>query len=134
MLRIFLISISTLRNLMPWIICREGTFFLVIDQFSNEASQILSELHSHPKSLFLYLKTVVEVHLYGTLNLSYLRKDDGMFVANGKRVKFHSRGLEAYMERISDFPKLLRSNPVHVTDDMIELYLEVSSCINITID
>ncbi|XP_031251024.1 vacuolar protein sorting-associated protein 8 homolog [Pistacia vera] len=104
---------------------REGTFFLVIDQFSNEASHILSELRSHPKSLFLYLKTVVEVHLYGTLNLSYLRKDDGIIVANGKRVKCHSKGLEAYMERISDFPKLLCSNPVHVTDDMIELYLEL---------
>lgn len=105
----------------------EGTFFLVVDQFNNEASHILSELSSNPNSLFLYLKTVFEVHLYGTLNLSCLRKDDIMNVANGKRVTNESKGPEAYISRISDFPKLLRSNPVQVTDDMIEQYLEVST-------
>lgn len=42
-------------------------------------------------------------------------------------MKDKSEGLEAYLERISDFPKFLRNNPVHVTDDMIELYLEVST-------
>ena len=31
------------------------------------------------------------------------------------------------MEKISDFPKLMRNDPVEVTDDMIELYLEVST-------
>lgn len=107
--------------------CREATFFLVIDQFNDEASHILSELRSHPKSLFLYLKTVVEVHLHGTLNLSYLRKDDTLDVANCKWVKYQSKGLGAYIERISDLPKFLSSNAVHVTDDMIELYLEVST-------
>lgn len=106
---------------------REATFFLVIDRFNDEASHILSELRSHPKSLFLYLKTAVEVHLHGTLNLSYLRKDDIVNVANCKRVKYQSKGLGAYIERISDFPKFLCSNAVHVTDDMIELYLEVST-------
>ncbi|CAL9007563.1 unnamed protein product [Prunus brigantina] len=66
---------------------REGTFVLVINNFtSEEGSHILSELRSHPKSLFF---------------------------------------VEAYLERISDFPKLLCNNPVNVTDDMIELYLEL---------
>ncbi|KAM1019622.1 hypothetical protein ACFX13_041699 [Malus domestica] len=99
---------------------REGTFFLVIDHFTiEEGSHILSKLRSHPKSLFLYLKTVIEVHLSGTLDFSSLRKDDLV------RVKDQSKAVEAYLERISDFPKLLRSNPVNVTDDMIELYLEL---------
>ncbi|KAL5572209.1 hypothetical protein UlMin_021806 [Ulmus minor] len=98
---------------------REGTFFLVTDHFSNEGSHILSELRSHPKSLFLYLKTAVEVHLSGTLNFDNLKKDDLMSVNNT------SEGLEAYLERISEFPKFLRNNPVHVTDDMTELYLEL---------
>ncbi|TXG63103.1 hypothetical protein EZV62_010097 [Acer yangbiense] len=118
---------SAVISRIPELVClsREGTFFLVIDQFNNEASHILSELSSHPKSLFLYLKTVFEVHLHGTLNLSCLRKDDIMNIANGKRVKNESKGPEAYISRISDFPKLLRSNPVQVTDDMIEQYLEL---------
>ncbi|KAK1559936.1 hypothetical protein Q3G72_020158 [Acer saccharum] len=118
---------SAVISRIPELVClsREGTFFLVIDQFNNEASHILSELSSHPKSLFLYLKTVFEVHLYGTLNLSCLRKDDIMNIANGKRVKNESKGPEAYISRVSDFPKLLRSNPVQVTDDMIEQYLEL---------
>ncbi|EXC13672.1 Vacuolar protein sorting-associated protein 8-like protein [Morus notabilis] len=95
---------------------REGTFVLVVDHFSDELPHILSKLHTHPKSLFLYLKTSVEVHLSGNLNFDYLKKDD---------MKDKSEGLEAYLERISDFPKFLRNNPVHVTDDMIELYLEL---------
>ncbi|PQQ16057.1 vacuolar protein sorting-associated protein 8 homolog [Prunus yedoensis var. nudiflora] len=81
---------------------REGTFVLVIDHFtSEEGSHILSELRSHPKSLFLYLKTVIEVHLSGTLDFSSLRKDDLV------RVKDQSKAVEAYLERICDFPKLL---------------------------
>lgn len=101
--------------------CREGTFFLVVDHFSNEGSHILSELRSHPRSLFLYLKTAIEVHLSGTLNFYNLEKE------NIKSLKDKSKELEAYLERISDFPKFLRNNPVQVTDDMIELYLEVST-------
>ncbi|RVW37739.1 Vacuolar protein sorting-associated protein 8-like [Vitis vinifera] len=104
---------------------REGTFFLIIDHFNKESPHILSELRSHPKSLFLYLKTVIEVHLSGTLNFSCLQNDDTMDASCGRRVKNQLYGLEAYLERILDFPKLLLNNPVHVTDEMIELYLEV---------
>ncbi|KAK6285862.1 hypothetical protein POUND7_012041 [Theobroma cacao] len=104
---------------------REGTFFLVIDHFNDESSHILSELNSHPKSLFLYLKTVIEVHLSGTLNFSYLREEEIVDVFSGRRGKDQSEELEAYLERISNFPKFLRSNPLNVTDDMIELYLEL---------
>ncbi|XP_015888913.3 uncharacterized protein LOC107423794 [Ziziphus jujuba] len=98
---------------------REGAFFLVVDHLSNESSHILSELRSHPRSLFLYLKTAIEVHLSGTLNFYNLEK------VNIESVKNKSKGLEAYLERISDFPRFLRNNPVQVTDDMIELYLEL---------
>ncbi|KAF4366492.1 hypothetical protein F8388_003730 [Cannabis sativa] len=98
---------------------REGTIFLVIDHLNDEGSHILSELRAHSKSLFLYLKTVIEIQLSGTLNFDYLRNDDIT------SMKDKSEELTAYLERISDFPKILRSNPVHVTDDMIELYLEL---------
>ncbi|KAF5733264.1 vacuolar protein sorting-associated protein 8 isoform X1 [Tripterygium wilfordii] len=104
---------------------REGAFFLILDHFHNEGPQILSELRSHPKSLFLYLKTVIEVHLSGMLNFSDLRKGDTMEVSNGTRMKDLSKGFEAYLKKISDFPRLLRNNPVHLTDDMTELYLEL---------
>ncbi|XP_022757621.1 vacuolar protein sorting-associated protein 8 homolog isoform X2 [Durio zibethinus] len=104
---------------------REGTFFLVIDHFNDESSHILTELNSHPNSLFLYLKTVIEVHLSGTLNFSYLREEKIVDVFSGRKGKDPSKELEAYLERMSNFPKFLRSNPLHVTDDMIELYLEL---------
>ncbi|KAK4848694.1 hypothetical protein QYF36_016176 [Acer negundo] len=111
---------SAVISRIPELVClsREGTFFLVIDQFNNEASHILSELGSHPKSLFLYLKTVFEVHLYGTLNLSCLRKDDIMNIANGKRVKNEPTSQEYLIF-------LNCCNPVQVTDDMIEPDLEM---------
>ncbi|KAM7277027.1 hypothetical protein ACFE04_018893 [Oxalis oulophora] len=105
---------------------REGTFVLVIDHFHEESSQILSELRSHPKSLFLYLKTAIEVHLSGSLDFSYLKKEDTVSVSNGRMVMNKSEEeLKTYFERISDFPKLLISNPINVTDEMIELYLEL---------
>lgn len=104
---------------------REGTFFLVVDHLNDESSHILSELNSHPKSLFLYLKTVFEVHLSGTLNFSYLREEEVVDVFGGRRGKNPSKELQAYLERISNFPKFLRNNPLQVTDDMIELYLEL---------
>ncbi|KAI4328979.1 hypothetical protein L6164_021289 [Bauhinia variegata] len=104
---------------------REGAFHMVINHFIDDNSRIISELHSHPRSLFLYLKTLIEVHLSGTLDFSKLRKDDIMDVANGKCAKDHPEGLDAYLETISNFPKYIRENPVHVTDDLIELYLEL---------
>ncbi|XVF80311.1 hypothetical protein PTKIN_Ptkin15bG0060800 [Pterospermum kingtungense] len=102
---------------------REGTFFLVVDHLSDESSHILSELNSHPKSLFLYLKTVIDVHLSGTLDFSYLREEEIVDVFGGRTRKNLSKELQAYLERISNFPKFLRNNPLQVTDDMIELYL-----------
>lgn len=104
---------------------REGTFFLVLDHFNKESLHILSELNASPKSLFLYSKTMIEVHLSGTLNFSTLSKDDNVEVLCGRRVKDQSDRLEAYLKRISDFQKLLRNNPVHVTDEMIEIYFEL---------
>ncbi|XP_059658306.1 uncharacterized protein LOC132304565 isoform X2 [Cornus florida] len=102
-------------------LCREGAFFLIIDHFAGENQQIFSELHSHPKSLFLYLKTVVEVHLSGILNFSCLKKDHIVYFPGGR----WSDRVEAYFRRISDFPKILHNNPVHLTDEMTELYLEL---------
>ena len=109
------------------IFSREGMFLLVTDHFHNDIPRILSELHSHPKSLFLYLKAIIEVHLSGTLNFSCLKKDDNVDAFGRRRVEDQLKGLEAYLERISDFPKFIRNNPVNVTDDMIELYMEVSA-------
>ncbi|OMO64188.1 hypothetical protein CCACVL1_21961 [Corchorus capsularis] len=117
---------STVISQIPELVklSREGTLFLVIDHFNDESSHILSRLNSHPQSLFLYLKTVIEVHLSGSLNFSYLREEI-VEVYRGRRRKDHSNEFEAYLERISNFPKFLRTNPLSVTDDMIELYLEL---------
>lgn len=98
---------------------REGTFFLVIDHFGNDVSDILSQLHNHPRSLFLYLKTLIEVHQSGNLNFSCLKKDDNF------GVNYSTKGLDDYLQKLSDFPKFLSNNPVDVTDDIIELYVEL---------
>ncbi|RYR24196.1 hypothetical protein Ahy_B02g057703 isoform A [Arachis hypogaea] len=107
---------------------RQGTFHMVISHFSDENSRIITELHSHPRSLFLYLKTLIELHLFGTLDLSNLRKGN---LSNEKPVKDDSQVLSDYIENISNFPKYIRENPIHVPDDLIELYLEASTCTNL---
>lgn len=92
---------------------------MVIDHFNNDVSDILSQLHNHPRSLFLYLKTLIEVHLSGSLDISCLKKDDNL------EVNYSTKGLDEYLQKLSDFPKYLSNNPVDVTDDIIELYVEV---------
>lgn len=104
---------------------RECTFYLVIDHFTKESGQILSELQSKPESLFLYLKTLVEVHLSGTLKFSCVRTDSVVDKPCSGRVKDGHNMLEDYLRRISEFPKVLRNCSVDVTDDMVELYLEL---------
>ncbi|KAJ4978653.1 hypothetical protein NE237_009433 [Protea cynaroides] len=104
---------------------REGTFFLVVDHFNKKSHHILSELRSHPKSLFLYLKTTIDVYLSGTLDFSSLEKGGHLDLPNGRRMKDQSNEIEAYFARISEFPKLIRHDPVLVTDEIIELYLEL---------
>ncbi|KAK7275442.1 hypothetical protein RIF29_16559 [Crotalaria pallida] len=103
---------------------REGAFHMVISHYGDESSCIINELHSHRRSLFLYLKTLIELHLFGSLDLSNLRKDDIMNPPNGKQVK-DPQGLGDYLENISNFPKYIRENPIQVPDDLIELYLEL---------
>lgn len=104
---------------------------MVTSHFSDESSHIITELHSHRRSLFLYLKTLIELHLFGTLDLSSLRKHDIMNPPNVKQVKDRPQELSDYLENISNFPKYIRDNPIHVPDDLIELYLEVSSFTNV---
>ncbi|KAK9093770.1 hypothetical protein Scep_025239 [Stephania cephalantha] len=104
---------------------REGTFLLVINHFNKDSELILSQLQSQPKSLFLYLKTIIEVHLSGKLDFSCLEKVTVMDVRNKSKPKDLSDELKAFMERISDFPKLIRENPVLINDDMVELYLKL---------
>ncbi|KAI3843581.1 hypothetical protein MKX03_022406 [Papaver bracteatum] len=105
------------------ILSREGAFFLVMDHFSRESERILSELRPHSESLFLYLKTTIEAHLSGKLDFSFLEKGYILDVPCGRIGK--DQMVEAYLKKISDLPKLLQHNPVNITDDLVELYLEL---------
>ncbi|KAL8494825.1 hypothetical protein ACS0TY_019127 [Phlomoides rotata] len=115
--------ISRIPNLVK--LSREGTYFLIIDHFCGKIQYILSELRSHPKSLFLYLKTVVEVHTTGTLNISCLKEVDLPDFPNARRAQLQSNGLQTYLEAISNSQKLLPNNQVNLTDEMMELYFEL---------
>lgn len=101
---------------------------MVIDHFKSESEQILSELESYPRSLFLHLKTIFEVHLSGTLDFTHMMKSDTTNVPSGRSENVHMQRLKTYLEKVSDFPRFLRNNPVDLTDNMIERYLEVCTC------
>lgn len=123
-----------LRSLLSYLIlcsvclCRECTYFLVIDCFNSESQNILAELHAHPQSLFLFLKTVIDVYLSGRLKFPNL---DMVHDQNTppKKKKDLPDELESFLERLSNFPKLLQHNMIQVTDEIAELYLEVSTLI-----
>ncbi|KAL8227488.1 hypothetical protein R6Q57_015072 [Mikania cordata] len=116
------VVISRISNLVQ--LSREGTVFLVLEYFFQEFQQILAALKPHPKSLFLFLKTVIEVHTMGTVSFSSLRKGESLCFS-GARVMNQTDRMHDFLERLSEFPKYLRENPVHVTDEMTELYLEL---------
>ncbi|XP_055810838.1 uncharacterized protein LOC129880699 isoform X2 [Solanum dulcamara] len=102
---------------------REGTFLLIVNHFGEESDYILDQLRSNPESLFVYLKTLIEVHSTGTLNFSSLRKDNASDFPSGRKKKHMSS--EVYLETLSDLPKLLQNYPIHITDEMTELYIEL---------
>ncbi|CDP20470.1 unnamed protein product [Coffea canephora] len=89
---------------------------------------VISQLHSHPESLFLYLKTLVEVHTTGNLKFSCLRKYGSLHFPSGRMAKHQSDRIKTFLEELNDFPKLLCSKPIQLTDKVTEQYLEVISC------
>ncbi|CAJ1950547.1 unnamed protein product [Sphenostylis stenocarpa] len=103
----------------------------------NREKQVLALLEVLPKSDWdtsfvldlceraKYHQTLVELHLFGTLDLSNLRKEDTMNPLNGRKVKEHPEGVRQYLENLSNFPKYMREKTIHVPDDLIELYLEL---------
>lgn len=99
---------------------RECAFVLAIDHFCDKIQQILAELRSDRHSLFLFLKTAIEVHLSGKLDFSKLE------VRNKQTVELHysSTDVEDYQQRLSNLSKLCH-NPVYIDDELVELYLEV---------
>lgn len=109
----------------PLMFYREGAYFLITDQLSGKSQQILSDLHSQQESLFLYLKTVIEIQTTGSLNLSCLKKADVSDIPNSRRAHKKLMDVEAYLVAISNSLNHLRNNEVHVTNEMTELYFEV---------
>ncbi|KAJ1265956.1 hypothetical protein BS78_08G113600 [Paspalum vaginatum] len=99
---------------------RECAFVLVIDHFCDEIQQILAELHSDRHSLFLFLKTAIEVHLSGKLDFSELSVRNNQTV----ELQYSSTDLEDYQQRLSNLSKLGHS-PVYLDDVLVELYLEL---------
>ncbi|CDP11576.1 unnamed protein product [Coffea canephora] len=93
---------------------------------------VISQLHSHPESIFLYLNTLVEVHTTGNLKFSCLRKYGSLHFPSGRMAKHQSDRIKMFLEELNDFPKLLRSKPIQLTDEVTEQYLKVS--ISSTVD
>lgn len=105
---------------------RESTFLLVFEHFKKENEQIMSGLRSHPKSLFLYLKTIIGVHSNGILQYPMAPLEGNSEISLfGMRGLDQSRELQDYLDRISTLPELLRRDGIEVTDEMAELYLEL---------
>lgn len=98
---------------------------MVLDHFNKESLQILSELQGNPESLFLFLKTIIDVHSRGTLNFPVSRDSQSSDVSL-RRIKESFNELGAYLDRVSDFARLLQHNPFSVDDKTAELYVEVS--------
>lgn len=106
------------------ILSRECTFCLVSYHLNKERGHLLSNLRSTPRSFFLYLKTLFEVYRSGTLDFSCLRVDSVLDGPWGRQ-SYGKITLDSYLERISEFPKVIRNNPIEVNDEVIELYLEL---------
>ncbi|XP_066321059.1 uncharacterized protein [Miscanthus floridulus] len=99
---------------------RECAFVLASDHFCDKIQQILAELRSDRHSLFLFLKTAIEVHLSRKLDLSKLEARNKQTV----ELQYSSTDVEDYQQRLSNLSKLCH-NPVYIDDELVELYLEL---------
>ncbi|CAN6226951.1 unnamed protein product [Urochloa humidicola] len=99
---------------------RECAFLLVVDHFCDKIQQILAELRSDRHSLFLFLKTAIQVHLSGKLDFSELSISNHQTI----ELQYSSTDLEDYRQRLSNLSKL-DHNPVSIDDELVELYLEL---------
>ncbi|CAD6252061.1 unnamed protein product [Miscanthus lutarioriparius] len=99
---------------------RECAFVLASDHFCDKIQQILAELRSDRHSLFLFLKTAIEAHLSGKLDLSKLEVRNKQTV----ELQYSSTDVEDYQQRLSNLSKLCH-NPVYIDDELVELYLEL---------
>ncbi|XP_057533278.1 uncharacterized protein LOC130811119 isoform X2 [Amaranthus tricolor] len=103
---------------------RECTFCLVSYHLSNDREHVLSKLRSTPRSLFLYLKTLFEVYLSGTLDFSCVKVENVIDGSWGRQNNWEN-SLNSYLARVQEFPKFICNKPIEVTDDIVELYLEL---------
>lgn len=100
---------------------------MFVDQFSEESQHILSKLQSNPQSLFMFLKTAVDIHLQRKLDFSSLESCHEFNSSFGIAIKNDFCDVGVYLERLANFPKILHQNTILVTDEIAELYLEVNS-------
>ncbi|XP_027176793.1 vacuolar protein sorting-associated protein 8 homolog isoform X2 [Coffea eugenioides] len=68
--------------------------------------------------------TLVEVHTTGNLKFSCLRKYGSLHFPSGRMAKHQSDRIKTFLEELNDFPKLLCSKPIQLTDKVTEQYLE----------
>lgn len=62
----------------------------------------------------------------GSLDFSRLRKYEAVDNSGENIRRDIPKEAEIYLEELNGFPKFIQDNPVNVTDDMIEQYVEVS--------
>lgn len=62
----------------------------------------------------------------GSLDFSRLRKHEAVDISGENIRRDMPKDAEIYLEGLNGFPKFIHDNQVNVTDDMIELYLEVN--------
>ncbi|XP_078448390.1 transducin family protein / WD-40 repeat family protein isoform X2 [Wolffia australiana] len=102
---------------------REDAFLLVLDYFGTESMDILSQLQGYPESLFLFLKSIFDIHLHGTLDFPVLR--NSLVSEVTWRMGKPCSERELYMNRVSEFGRLPLQNPFNVDDKMTESFIEL---------
>ncbi|KAH9322060.1 hypothetical protein KI387_016699, partial [Taxus chinensis] len=119
---------SAVRRRIPDLIqlSRESTFVLVLEHFDKENQEIMSELSPHPKLLFLYLKTIIDVRSHGVPKYpSPTLENNSKISLFGMKGLDQSKELKGYLDRISNLPEYVQRHGIEVTDEMAELYLEM---------
>ncbi|GLJ14759.1 hypothetical protein SUGI_0239380 [Cryptomeria japonica] len=105
---------------------REATFLLVLEHYYKESQEIISELSPHPNLLFLYLKTMIDVHSHGVPKYPSAPLDNNLNISLfGLKGLDQSKELKDYLDRISKLPEYVQRHGIEVTDEMAELYLEL---------
>ncbi|CDP16328.1 unnamed protein product [Coffea canephora] len=125
----FFLELKHLPNVCGLIHSNRCQYVVVLDSYIkavDESIHAFSFIHDMLRQLSETDSEAFQAAVFSRIgNLVKLdRKDGSLHFLSGRMAKHQSDRMKTFLEELNDFPKLLRSKPIQLTDEVTEQYLE----------